>query len=245
MVHSLAAGSLDNPAWASLTGAQADLAETDAANRAARYPTGVAPFAGLADASDAGCWAALASVVGRRSAALVGLDSVPSAWEETWSVPVVQMTGTAVRAGTEPEAVRLGVEDVADMLALVARTEPGPFGPRTIELGAYFGVRRQGVLVAMAGERMHPPGWTEVSAVCTDTAHRAQGLGARLVQTVVAGIRARGEEPFLHVAADNTGAIALYERLGFELRRTTTVRIVRTARGASETAPREPSTRRA
>jgi predicted GNAT family acetyltransferase len=54
------------------------------------------------------------------------------------------------------------------------------------------------------------------------------------VKTVVAGIRERGEEPFLHAAVDNTGAIGLYERLGFELRRTTTVRIVRAVRESDE-----------
>lgn len=234
MVHPLDTGGLDNPAWGSLSSAHRWLAQTDADHRAARYPTDVAPFAGLADSSDARSWMALASVLGGSSTALVGLDSVPSAWKATWSISIVQMTGAAVDAEIDPEAVRLGREDVPDMLALVARTEPGPFGPRTIELGAYFGVRRDGVLVAMAGERMHPPGWTEVSAVCTDVAHRGQGLGARLVKTVVAGIRERGEEPFLHAAVDNTGAIGLYERLGFELRRTTTVRIVRAVRESDE-----------
>jgi ribosomal protein S18 acetylase RimI-like enzyme len=104
------------------------------------------------------------------------------------------------------------------MLDLVARTRPGPFLPRTPELGTYLGIRRGGRLVAMAGERMHPPGWTEVSAVCTDSAYRGQGLGARLVRAVVAGVRARDESAFLHAAATNTGAIRLYESLGFRLR---------------------------
>jgi predicted GNAT family acetyltransferase len=108
------------------------------------------------------------------------------------------------------------------MLALVERTRPGPFLPRTVELGTYLGIRRDGVLVAMAGERFHPPGHTEISAVCTDDAHRGQGLGGRLVRAVAAGIRARGERPFLHVAGDNTGALRLYESLGFRPRRTVT-----------------------
>jgi ribosomal protein S18 acetylase RimI-like enzyme len=236
MVRPLDAGALDNPAWGSLSGAHSWLAETDAEHRAGRYPTDVAPFAALDDSSDARCWTALASVVGRSRAALVGLDTAPRPWKVSWSIPIVQMTGTAVEAAVDPEAVRLGPDDVPDMLALVARTKPGPFGPRTIELGNYVGLRRDGALVAMAGERMHPPGWTEVSAVCTDIAHRGQGLGARLVRTVVAGIRERGEEPFLHAAVDNTGAIALYERMGFELRRSTTVRIVRALRHSDEAA---------
>lgn len=86
-------------------------------------------------------------------------------------------------------------------------------------MGVYLGIRRDGRLVAMAGERLHPPGWTEISAVCTDPAFRRRGLATRLVRAVAAGIRARGETPFLHAAADNTEAIRLYESLGFRLRR--------------------------
>jgi predicted GNAT family acetyltransferase len=88
-------------------------------------------------------------------------------------------------------------------------------------MGAYYGIRRQGRLVAMAGERLRPPGWTEVSAVCTDPEHRGQGLAGRLVRHTAAGVAARGETPFLHAAAGNTGAIRLYESLGFTLRRPT------------------------
>ena len=61
---------------------------------------------------------------------------------------------------------------------------------------------------------MHPPGWTEISAVCTDPAHRGQGLAARLVRAVAVGIREHGDVPFLHAAADNHAGIRLYERLG-------------------------------
>jgi predicted GNAT family acetyltransferase len=107
------------------------------------------------------------------------------------------------------------------MLDLVERTKPGPFQPRTIELGAYLGIRRGGALVAMAGERLHPPGWTEISAFCTDPLYRGQGMATRLVRALAAGIRARNETPFLHAAATNTSAIRLYESLGFELRQRT------------------------
>src|SRR5262249_36488025 len=121
----------------------------------------------------------------------------------------------------DEEAVRLGPSDVPEMLALVERTEPGPFAPRTLELGTFLGIRRDGALVAMAGERFHPPGWIEVSAVCTDQAYRGQGLAARLIRAIVADVRERDAEPFLHVAGWNTGAIRLYETLGFQRRRTT------------------------
>jgi predicted GNAT family acetyltransferase len=132
------------------------------------------------------------------------------------------------------------------MLELVARTEPGPFLPRTIELGSYLGIRRRGALVAMAGERLHPPGWTEISAVCTDVAFRGQGLAGRLVRAVAAGIRARDETPFLHSVATNTTAIRLYEALGFRLRRQVTILLARVPGGepAIRTAPATSGSRR-
>ena len=116
----------------------------------------------------------------------------------------------------DPEAVALTETDVPEILDLVERAQPGPFRKRTIELGRYLGIRRDGRLVAMAGERFRLPGWTEVSAVCTDPDFRGAGLGARLTLAVAAGILERGELPFLHAAADNDAAIRLYERLGFE-----------------------------
>jgi ribosomal protein S18 acetylase RimI-like enzyme len=93
--------------------------------------------------------------------------------------------------------------------------------------GSYFGIRRDGVLIAMAGERLHPPGWTEISAVCTDVEYRGHGLASRLMTAVGAGIVARGERPLLHAASDNTNAIRLYQDLGFSLRRHIAFEVVR------------------
>jgi predicted GNAT family acetyltransferase len=106
------------------------------------------------------------------------------------------------------------------MLALTARTKPGPFHRRTCEMGDYFGLRKHGTLVAMAGERLHVPGHTELSAICTDPEHLGRGYAAALMQLIVRRIRARGERPFLHVRPENTRAITLYERMGFERRLT-------------------------
>jgi GNAT superfamily N-acetyltransferase len=131
------------------------------------------------------------------------------------------VTGDGLVVAPDPEAVPLGPSDVPDMLDLTERTKPGPFRRRTVELGTYLGIRHDGKLVAMAGERLHPTGWTEISAVCTDEEWRGRGLGTRLVRAVGAGIRARGEIPFLHAVATNTTAIRLYEQLGFQHRRST------------------------
>jgi ribosomal protein S18 acetylase RimI-like enzyme len=148
------------------------------------------------------------------------LDNLPAGWEVEMDLAGVQMVATdRFVSRPDAEAVRLGADDVEEMLDLVARTEPGPFLPRTYRLGTYLGFRREGALVAMAGERLHPPGWTEISAVCTDPQFRRQGLSTRLIAAVADGIRARGETPFLHTAAHNETAIRLYQSLGFTLRR--------------------------
>ncbi|MFC7916682.1 GNAT family N-acetyltransferase [Streptomyces sp. NPDC057386] len=212
---------LDNPALASLTGPHARFAERR--GRVLRYPVDVSPWTALPDEPDAGDWADLAALAGLGSEVpLPGhRGPVPDDWEITERIEGVQFVDDGLAAAPDPEAVRLGPADVPEMTELVARTRPGPFLPRTVELGTYLGIRREGRLVAMAGERLHPPGWTEISAVCTDPSVRGQGLATRLVLAVAHGIRERGETPFLHTAAGNHNAIRLYDSLGFRLRRRT------------------------
>ncbi|MFF9769167.1 GNAT family N-acetyltransferase [Streptomyces sp. NPDC014636] len=212
---------LDNPALASLTGPHAHFAERR--GRVLRYPLDVTPWLALPDEPDARDWADLAALAGPGAEIpLPGVHGeVPGDWEITFRVEGVQYVDNGLAAAPDSEAVRLGPADVPEMLDLVARTRPGPFLPRTVELGTYLGIRRGGALIAMAGERLHPPGWTEISAVCTDPAFRGEGLATRLILAVAHGIRERGETPFLHASAANTGAISLYESLGFRLRRRT------------------------
>jgi predicted GNAT family acetyltransferase len=126
--------------------------------------------------------------------------------------------GHATPNSSAPEMVELGDKDSPEMLELTALTKPGPFGRRTHELGYYVGIRAAGKLVAMAGERMKVPGYTEVSAVCTHPDHLGKGYAAALMTEVMRSIRGRGEKPFLHVRSDNSRAIAIYERLGFRKR---------------------------
>ena len=224
---------LDNPVWTSLVGAHARLADVAPAGgaRAGRYQLDVSPFGAVADPADPACWSALAGVLdGGATCVLLDPATVPDGWEVVMVIPGVQMEGSGLEPAEAPEAVVLGDDDLDDMLALVERTRPGPFLRGTIRMGRYIGIRRDGELVAMAGERMHPPGWTEISAVCTDERCRGEGLGTRLVRAVAAGVRARGEVPFLHAAADNVNAIRLYEALGFTLRHTGSFTIVRHVR---------------
>ncbi|MER6348862.1 GNAT family N-acetyltransferase [Streptomyces sp. NPDC001595] len=212
---------LDHPARAALTGPHAHFAE--AHGRILRYPVDVTPWLALPEDPDARDWADLAALAGPGGEVpLLGhRGRVPDDWEITFRMEGVQYVDAGLAAAPDPEAVRLGPADIPEMLDLVARTRPGPFLPRTMELGTYLGIRRGGALVAMAGERLRPPGWTEISAVCTDPAVRGEGLASRLILAVAHGIRERGDTAFLHTGADNVHAIRLYETLGFRLRRTT------------------------
>ena len=199
--------------WAALTGPQACFAEV--AGNAAAYSSDISPFCAVADLADPAGWRDLATLTDR--ALLTGPSiTPPPGWTEINRLPGVQMAGQGMTGVEDPEAVVLTETDVPEIFDLVERAKPGPFRKRTIELGRYLGIRHEGRLIAMAGERFRLPGWTEVSAVCTDPAFRGRGIGARLTLAVAAGILARGDLPFLHTAADNAGAIRLYERLGFQ-----------------------------
>lgn len=220
---------LDNPAWSSLTGHHAHLAIGN--ELVLHYPDDVSPFVGVRDWAHPEVWDAILEVFGH--GASVGVSHaepvLPPGWEPVFSIPGVQLVETAaLEARPDEEAVELGAADSADMLALVERTRPGPFLPRTHELGRYVGIRREGTLVAMAGERLHPEGWTEISAVAVDAAHRRQGLASRLVLDVAFHAHRRGDRVLLHASASNTAAIVGYQKLGFALRRRLAFGAIRT-----------------
>ena len=145
-------------------------------------------------------------------------------WDFIAGAPLFQMiceAGASLPAlpDSRIDIVELGQFDSPEMLELTELTKPGPFGPRTHELGAYVGIRKKGKLVAMAGERLKVDSHTEVSAVCTHPEHTGKGYARVLMLEIMKRICERGETPFLHVRQDNARAVQLYERLGFRSRK--------------------------
>jgi ribosomal protein S18 acetylase RimI-like enzyme len=218
--------SLDEPIYAALRGPHARFAQV--CGRVRRYPADIAPFLALPGSPSQEDWRDAADLVapGTYAAIRYSGGELPQGWQAIEKFDLVQMTGECVTGAGYPEAIALSAADVPEMLELVARTNPGPFMPRTIELGSYLGIRVDGALVAMAGERFLLDGWAEISAVCTQPEHRGRGLAARLTRALIEGIQLRSQRPFLHVLRTNTGAIRLYETLGFQRRQTATLAVV-------------------
>lgn len=211
---------LDRPVWSSLTGRQSHLAITRGG--ALRMDPDFGLFAAVADETPESLAALGELVRAHGNSGLVELSRPPP-------VPGAAVLSSALcwqmaaRAVTplkplDFEIAPLGDADAPEMLALATLTKPGPFFTRTHELGDFVGVRVGGELAAMAGERMRPDGFTEVSGVCTRPEFRGKGYAAGLMAHVAGRILASGETPFLHSYADNAGANALYQALGFERR---------------------------
>lgn len=212
---------LDRPIWATLNGRQAEHAVRH--GPAIRMSPDFGLFAAMADDGPESL-AALGDLV--RQMGPVGLVEPvappPVPGTEVVSAAVcLQMVAETVAPGWDVsfDMLALGDADAAEMLALATLTKPGPFFSRTHQLGAFIGVRAEGQLIAMAGERMRPDGYTEASGVCVHPDHRGKGYAARLLREVTARILARGEKAFLHSYADNVTAIGLYESLGYRGRR--------------------------
>lgn len=213
---------LDRPVWNSLTGRQRHLAIDGGA--AVRIAPGCGSFVAARDASEAAQCDLAKLVAAHGPCAPIEAEPwpAPPGCHVAEELELLQMIadGGIVPGPSVAGIAPLGEGDIADMAALAALTEPGPWEARTHEIGPFLGVRSEGRLIAMTGERMLPgPGLAEVSAVCTHPDARGQGLAAALVRAVAARMAARGEVPFLHVLSSNHGAIRVYEALGFRRRR--------------------------
>jgi ribosomal protein S18 acetylase RimI-like enzyme len=211
---------LDAPIWNALTSRQIGLSEGGPLAR--RYPPAIAPFAAMSDTT-AENFAALAGLMSRSDQAVL-FTLEPIAAPPAFKLYLVESGEQMIGAVEDPplrdaEIVRLGGNDAAEMVALTRLTNPGPFTMRTHELGTFLGIRANGQLVAMAGERMKLANFTEITAVCVHPDYRGRGYAQMLLGAVSRQIVARGEQPFLHVFSKNAAAIALYRRQGMEIRR--------------------------
>lgn len=218
---------LDRPVWSALTSRQSGLARGGA--RALRFDPDYALFAAAADASPESTTALGALNVSPNGMGLVeaGDMPLPAGAVVRAQAACVQMVAAALTPGGRDVAFEaLGEADAADMLALATLTVPGPFFGKTHRLGDFIGVRVDGRLVAMAGERMRPDGFTEVSGVCTHPDFRGRGYAGALMRVVTQRILERGEQAFLHAYASHAATIALYEALGFRVRTTVTYTVL-------------------
>jgi ribosomal protein S18 acetylase RimI-like enzyme len=211
---------LDNPVWHALRGPHARFALRR--GLAVHYQREVTVFSAF-DTASAQAYADLAmDLPAGAEARLIRreVDPLPSDWTEVNCIRLFQMMAErdTIDVLDGPEVVQLVPAHAQAAATLVDLTKPGPFGPRTLEMGRFIGVLEDGELLAMAGERMHLPGYIEMSAICTHPQARGRRLAEHLMRRLMHAAYARGERPFLHVLPDNDAAIALYRRLGFELR---------------------------
>ena len=218
--------------WHATNSLQQDIATHS--DGATRYDPEISPFAALKMWGDL---APLKSIVPVGDA--VGLLSptgechvLEAGWQEVSVIPVHQMVSDCQdvpEIELPPGFRKLGQDDRPAMLALAQDTDPGPFEINTEAMGSYWGIEEEGLLIAMAGERIRMPGWTEISGVCTRPQVRGRGYAQRLVRYLQAQVGQQGTSAFLHVrlgSESEKSAIRAYENVGFEHHRQTLVQVL-------------------
>jgi ribosomal protein S18 acetylase RimI-like enzyme len=235
---------LDNPIWNALVTKQSHFAESYGELR--RFPPEVTPLGGFPEPNEAG-FAALHGLLAAGGGLGLFLPirmEAPEGLEIMLEGPLLQMTleneSQLSAAARSHDFIELGEADVPEMVALATLTKPGPFATRTREMGTYLGIREDGKLVAMAGERLKLPGYTEISAVCTHPDHVGHGYAGFLMTILAERIRARGEVPFLDVRPENARAVQLYDRLGFKPRLLYHYAVFRAAKPSTARAAAKP-----
>lgn len=217
---------LDNPIWNSLATRHAHLAIGGHIGHglARRYPGDIGPLSAVQEPTSE-AYADLAAIIPEGDVAVLFLENsleIPADWQLLRGGTLVQMVCPAV-----PDQPALGEAilpikptDFLEMVALASLTEPGPFREHTAKLGGFVGIHVDGRLAAMAGQRLAPTGFAEVSAVCTHPDFRGRGYAQALVAAVTRNIHSEGRMPFLTSFEANTGAVRIYQRVGFVHRRT-------------------------
>ncbi len=219
---------LDRPAWNALATVHSAFAE--GTPLAKRYAPSIVPFAAMRDDMVESIAAIMALPLTGETMALVEAAPIPAlaGFDTIIDDTLVQMLAEKPFDRIEDSRiVKLGENDAADMLALATLTRPGPFTLRAQSLGTFWGIRIDGRLVAMGGQRMRQPGFAELSGLCVHPDMQGQGLGKLMLRFVAGEISAGGETVYLHAYKHNEGAVGLYRSLGFKIRSDMNFRVVK------------------
>jgi len=219
---------LDRPIWTALETAHADLAE--GGKKARRYPPSIVPFAASADDAPESLDALENLPSSDESMLLVeaGPIAIPPGLAVVAEASVVQMVAERPHGRISDSRIQpLTEADAVEMLELATLTKPGPFTLRAQSLGTFWGIKSEGRLMAMAGQRLQQTGFTELSGLCTHPDFQGRGLGTLLFRFVAGEIASHGDTVYLHAYATNTSAISLYKTLGFALRSEMNMRVVK------------------
>jgi GNAT superfamily N-acetyltransferase len=218
---------LDNIMWRCPTGPHAKFAAGKGDVR--RYAHGFSPILGFAN-PERPDFAALEKICAPGESFYCDLwtGTPPAGWQIEKEALMFKMVWSAAPPETDaaPNAIALRPEHAEQAVALAKLTNPGPFGIRTPELGEYFGYFDGDRLIAMAGERFCAGDLHEVSGICTHPDFQGRGLARKLTLKVIRRQMQRGKTTFLHVMSHNTGARALYEKMGFRIYRDTICRVI-------------------
>ena len=219
---------LDRPAWNAL--ATVHSASAEGTPLARRYAPSIVPFAAMKDDTPQSIAAMTSLPLPGESMALVEAKPIPElpGFETVIDATLVQMLAEKPFERIEdPRIEKLGERDAEEMLALATLTKPGPFTLKAQSLGTFWGIRMNGRLVAMGGQRMRQPGYAEVSGLCVHPDMQGKGLGKLMLRFVAGEISAGGETVYLHAYKHNEGAVGLYRSLGFAIRSDMNFRVVK------------------
>lgn len=212
---------LNNPAWHALLSGNAALSQGN--DYVKKFPENVSPIVGMMTYDNDHFNHLYQLADADRPVVLFSVDelSIPANWNQLVCLQGRQMTyeQTAIPPlQGDMDIVTLSEDHIPQMLTLTKLTNPGPFSSRTIDFGRYEGIIINGRLAAMAGQRLQPLPYIEISAVCTHPDFAGKGYARQLLLRQVHYILSAGNVPFLHVRSDNHNAIRLYETLGFTTR---------------------------
>ena len=221
---------LDNPIWNAMISGNRHLANGN--GYAKFFPDDVGPFAGLKK-FDEQSFRQLHNMLPENRVAVIFSAThleIPDYWEIKDSIKALQMIftgGPESLLNYNEDILMLNKEHVPQMISLTKLTHPGPFVKRTIEFGNYFGIFKKHNLIAMAGQRLQPGRYIEISAVCTHPDYAGKGYGKALINKQVQKIISENNIPILHVRTDNEHAVSLYKRLGFTTRHEMHINVIK------------------